>query len=223
VLTHHFAKVRLVKVKYIDTDNHFSPIERYGFFVENFSNIAKRKKFEMKKEDGMIDLSKLSFRHFIRQSFFQFMIGNDDHLLTENFRHNYVLFQNSEKYIPMAFDFNQSVFSGFTNRRQSSLFSARRIPCHLYKREVFLKTLEDFLNKKEMAIDLIREEKGLDQNIIDSLLEYMEANFSVLEKILAEGSIYLNPYLESTFEASTGELTFIESERFCMVSNQEDY
>ena len=107
ILTEKSFKVRLLKVKYVDSAGDNKPLERFGFLIEDKSVMAKR--------NGM----KVTKRKLLNQDFcdrvsldlmtvFQYMIGNTDWSITSLHNIKVITLDSASKPIPVPYDFDYS-------------------------------------------------------------------------------------------------------------------
>jgi hypothetical protein len=102
-----------------------------GFFIEDNSTVAKRHGGEVfKRTIHPLNQDKLSS---IRNTFFQFMIGNTD--FSQAYRHNVKLFYINKEMIPIPYDFDMSglvntsyaVVSQINNKKLQNTYVTQRI------------------------------------------------------------------------------------------------
>ena len=107
ILTENSFRVRLLRVNYVDPRGKETPIERYGFLIEDKSVMAKR--------NGMKDIK----RKLLNQEFcdrpsldlmtvFQYMIGNTDWSITKLHNIKLIAKDSAATPIPVPYDFDYS-------------------------------------------------------------------------------------------------------------------
>jgi hypothetical protein len=79
ILTERSFRARLARLTYVDSREKIKPYTRYGFFIENTTNMANRLNGESIENVGAFNiLAKIKKKDQAFQSVFQFMIGNPD-------------------------------------------------------------------------------------------------------------------------------------------------
>ena len=120
VLSPASFRVRLARIDYVD-DGGKAIASRYGFFIEDLDDVAKRNGMREAKLPERIAISSLSPRHAALYSLFQHMIANHDWSMRagpagEECCHNAKLIAPAQGVaagvIPIPYDFD---FSGFVN------------------------------------------------------------------------------------------------------------
>ena len=113
-------KVRLVKVKYQDTENRLKrdSIVRYGFLIESASGLADRVDGKQVKIPG-VSLASLNKQQAAKAFIFNYMIGNSDWSLiaakgSDDCCHNVHLFSIDSERFMVPYDFD---LSGLVNAR----------------------------------------------------------------------------------------------------------
>jgi len=107
ILTEKSFKVRLLKVKYVDSAGDSEPLERFGFLIEDKSIMAKR--------NGMKDIKrKLPNQDFCDRpsldllTVFQYMIGNTDWSISQSHNIKLIAIDSASTPIPVPYDFDYS-------------------------------------------------------------------------------------------------------------------
>ena len=77
VLTPKSFRVRLARVDYVEAGRPNSVLSRYGFFVEDVDDVARRNRLQ-EMEGGNVAFVRLSAADTARFAIFQYMIGNVD-------------------------------------------------------------------------------------------------------------------------------------------------
>ena len=116
-ITDESLKVRLAKIEYIDSDDGDDVASRYGFFIEDTDDAAKR--LNLKEVDvADIDVTQLNKNAAARFALFQYMIGNLDWSMHngppgDDCCHNTKLVGDEDamtELLPIPYDFDYSGF-----------------------------------------------------------------------------------------------------------------
>jgi hypothetical protein len=119
VLSPASFRVRLAQIDYVDSGKPVAT--RYGFFIEDLGDVARRNTMQEGKLPAMIPINSLSPRHAALYALFQHMIANHDWSMRagpagENCCHNAKMITPARGVaagaIPIPYDFD---FSGFDN------------------------------------------------------------------------------------------------------------
>lgn len=119
VLSPASFRVRLAQIDYVDGGK--TVASRYGFFIEDLGDVARRNSMQEGKLPAMIPINSLSPRHAALYAMFQHMIANHDWSMRagpagEDCCHNAKMLTPargvSAGAIPIPYDFD---FSGFVN------------------------------------------------------------------------------------------------------------
>ena len=105
-------RVRLATVDYVDA-NGKPIISRYGFFIEDLDDVAKRNGLSEARVGDRIVASQLDPAHAARTALFMYMIGNLDWSMRagpagEGCCHNSRLLSGRPALVPVAYDFDYS-------------------------------------------------------------------------------------------------------------------
>lgn len=110
-LTDKSFGARLMRVTYVDSDGKEKPITRFGFVIEDDTDLADRIGEELLKSDG-ISYDELDSRQTSLISVYEYMIGNTDFSFIRgpagaDCCHNIVLFSGADNLItPIPYDFD---------------------------------------------------------------------------------------------------------------------
>ena len=111
-LTPHSHKVRLATVDYAEPNGKVS-ISRWGFFIEDLDDLAKRNGLSEARVADRINAAQLEPSHAARTALFMYMIGNLDWSMRagpqgEGCCHNSRLLSGGAALVPVAYDFDYS-------------------------------------------------------------------------------------------------------------------
>ena len=155
-----------------------------AFLVETEDHYAHRTK-TIVIEDGVLRSSILSRSHFLKMSFFQFMIGNPDYAIPN--KHNVEILQTlDKKYIAVPYDFD---YSGLVDTDYA--IPHQSLPISKVTQRIFLaknvnlaeaKATADFYNKQEDAFyATIEEADYLNEKDKKYAKNYLKGFFKILK------------------------------------------
>lgn len=189
VLTDSSFRVRLLSINYIDSGNKRKPMHHYGFFIEPVEKLAERINcYEIKSPN-------LTQKNIIpatmdRMAIFNYMVGNYDWSIPG--QHNVKVFKpisiiQSGLSIAIPYDFDWTGFvnptyalpveeTGLENVRERLFTGVCR------SREVYLKRMEIFSEKKDEFYRIVNEFPYLDQRVKKDVSYYLDGFFDRLGK-----------------------------------------
>lgn len=110
-LTPYSFKTQLVQIEYRDINKKLPPVTRYGFFIENTKEMAKRLKAK-EKEVYELKRDSVDTKNYNTVCLFQYMIANADYKV--NIMHNIKIIKEkkTDTYYIIPYDFD---YSGIVN------------------------------------------------------------------------------------------------------------
>lgn len=185
LLTDLSFRVRLVRMKYLDTQKKRKPFEKYGFLIENYKKMVKRNKAKTVKEES-IALPKADFETSALFSVFQYMIGNTDWSIRSSHNTVLVTFPDHYNYFPVPYDFD---FAGIINTHYAvptpglPIKSVReRLYRGFCKSEAqFKKTFAIFNEKKAAIYALYKEFPLLSTKTKKRALKYLDEFYKIID------------------------------------------
>lgn len=167
-LTDWSFRVRLLRVRYLESSDGREVDTTYAFLIEHDSQLAKR--IGMKVDDAeSTTIAALDSAHTNIVSVFQFLIGNTDFspikgMPGEACCHNHVLLKNDDTQISVPYDFDVSGIVAPPHARPNPRFKLASVKQRLYRgrcanNEHLDATLEIFRDRREAIYGLIA---GLD-------------------------------------------------------------
>lgn len=111
IVTDYSFRVRLLRIRYIDTGARTRNFERYGFLIEPLDMLERRMEVE-EVEDIVLRYSSFVPDIMDRMSIFQYMIGNTDWQVASYHNINIVKKEGSILGVSIPYDFD---YSGFVN------------------------------------------------------------------------------------------------------------
>lgn len=184
VLTDYSLRVRLLKIKYINTANVNDTLSRYGFVIEQPEDLAARTKAELLKATNLHPNS-FDRRHMTLIDLFEFMIGNTDWSTTEP--HNIVIVSTNpfEKPLPVPYDFD---WSGLVNAPYAvpmehlglSSVTERLFMGFCRTPDEYLEAFAVLNQKKESIYSLIQGFEYLPLKERNSMIRYLDGFYQII-------------------------------------------
>ena len=184
LITPYSLRVRLVKLRFVDTGKDNQATEDWTFMIEPSDHMTKRLNSVFIKSDqlsirtinrGMMDMVAL----------FQYMIGNGDFSVTG--RHNLKIMtlkdQEIPGFVPVPYDFDYTglVNAHYAHPRESLGIKTVREryflgPCR--NRNIQIEAIRNFAAYRDEIIDYIDAFEYLDDNEKADMIGYLESYFS---------------------------------------------
>jgi hypothetical protein len=187
LVTPYSFRVRLVRLKFIDTGRKNRESEDWAFLIEPDDMMANRLKATVVKSN---ELSMRTVNHKVmdRLAMFQYMIGNGDYSVTG--RHNLRILAMETPgplgFIPVPYDFD---YTGLVNThyavpRESLGISSVRDryflgPCR--NRRIHMAAVQNLATYKDEIFDLIMTFEYLDEEEKSDMVGYIESFFQEAE------------------------------------------
>jgi hypothetical protein len=199
LLSPYSFRVRLIKVKYVDTGRKNKEYDAWGFFIEPEDLLAERLDAYPLKLDNLA-LSQIDAGILDIMAVFQYMVGNADYSIRG--RHNVKLLKSKDAdkiyAIPVPYDFD---YSGFVNANYAipgdnlGLTSVTQRyflgPCRT--EESYEQTFRYFFDRKEEIYKLIESFEYFDEKEKITAIDYLDEFFSK-----AVSSAYIKKNILST-------------------------
>jgi hypothetical protein len=189
VLTDNSFRVRLLRVKYINTARQSKPISKFAFVIEPDEVLAKRIN-SVEVETPILSQKNIKPEIMDRMAIFNYMIGNTDWSVPNY--HNVVILSQGMSERPdlgiiVPYDFD---YSGLVDADYAIPFEGlgiKSVRDRLYigicrSQDVFLNALREFLNKKEEFYKVITEFPYLDERSKKDMIYYLKGFFSRFDK-----------------------------------------
>lgn len=192
LLTDYSFRVRPMRISYVDSKKGGKPIVRFGFFIEDIDDVAKR---NGKKK---LDIPDIPFRELEPgtssiMSLFQFMIGNLDWAATSGPRedrccHNTRLIGESNEAIPkfpIPYDFDSTGLVDAHYAAPPNQLKMRNIRQRLYRgfcknKPQLGETVSLFNQKKQEILGLVEQNTWLNDRSRTSSLRYLEGFYDII-------------------------------------------
>lgn len=189
VLTDSSFRVRLFKINYINTFKQTKTISTYAFFIEPLDLLAER------MNSMPIDVVALSQKNIVpemmdRMAVFNYMIGNTDWSVPG--QHNCKILVSREpgagelgQIVPYDFDYSGLVNASYAIPQENlgiETVRERVYLGHCRSDDEFLKTLQEFAEKKQSLYNVINEFPYLTEKEKKSMLQYLDQFYSGFDK-----------------------------------------
>jgi hypothetical protein len=184
--------VRLAHITYVDTEEDRDTITRYGFFIEDEEHVAMRSGWEALEvpqvPPDVYDQVQLNLVEV-----FQYLIGNTDWDAFKNAPDEDACCHNVKvvgdmvgPVFPIPYDFD---FSGIIDTRYATpdpSLRMRNVRQRQYRgicrpREEIDSTLQVFQDLKDDVYALYRTQQGLDEDVLEDTIEYIDEFYETIE------------------------------------------
>ena len=130
-------RVRLLRIRYVESDGSEDPIDTYGILIEHREQLAKRIGMELDESESTT-VAALDSAHTNVVSLFQFLIGNTDFspikgVPGERCCHNHELLKNDDTQISVPYDFDISGIVSPPHARPNPRFNLKDVRERLYR------------------------------------------------------------------------------------------
>lgn len=189
VLTDTSFRVRLVKIKYINTYKPTKPISSFAFFIEPADLLAERVGAMLTDRTGLTQRNMDPYM-MTRMSVFNYMIGNTDWSVPN--QHNCKIListlpDRASTGIIVPYDFDYSGLINATYAVPHESLPIETVRERLFQGlcrsdEEFLSILGEFAAKKEAFYDVINNFPYLDEKEKKSMISYLDQFFDGINK-----------------------------------------
>jgi len=188
LITDYSFRVKLVKIKYIDTGRDNRVSEYWGFLVEPEDIMAERLyAYPIKMDNASYRLT--DTLNTATMNIFQYMIGNTDYSISG--RHNIKLIKSKDHtklfLIPIPYDFDYSGLVNTTYARPNPALGISHVTQRYYNGvcetdKVFLETLNRFKNKKDVVLNYIDSFPHLNSKNKKYVTKYIREFYEEIER-----------------------------------------
>lgn len=185
ILTPESFQVRLVKINYKDSEDETNTLSRYGFFIENYKNMAKRNG-KIPRYDKRIHQDYTIINKITKLAIFQYMIGNTDWGVPT--LHNIKLISKTpnSRLIAVPYDFDWASLVNAPYATPNEKLDIKSIHERLYRgyqrtSEELESIFIEFRLKKEMLYNLYINCSYLDENEKERVLNYFDEFYEILD------------------------------------------
>jgi len=186
LITDYSFRVRLLRIKYIDTGKREKTYIKYGFLIEPVDLLEQRldvfeiENLHLKYKDMIPDM-------LDRMAIFQYMIGNTDWQVISYHNIKIVKGASQLKAVPIAYDFDYSGFvntayavpaeiTGLDNVRQRYFLGACRPD------STYLRILGEFMNNRDNFFEVIENFDLIDEQSKKFVTRFLEDFFSLFNR-----------------------------------------
>jgi hypothetical protein len=185
-------RARLLRVKYVNSEENGGGQERYAFLIEHKNRLGARYGLEDLKVDRTT-VASIQPDRLNLTSVFEFLIGNTDFSPVagapdDECCHNYVLFGNNiDPIIAIPYDFDQSGFVDAPYAVVNEHFRIRSVRQRLYRgrcanNEYIAASLQKFRDSREEIYTLIDGQVGLKPKVRKDLIRYVDSFYKLIDK-----------------------------------------
>jgi hypothetical protein len=177
---------RLAKITYQDTADSSRTITRYGFFLEDDDDVARRNGGKILPMVGG-DLDEMDPAQLDLVTVFQYLIGNTDWsvLMIHNIR--LVQVEGHPYFLPLAYDFDWSGVVNASYARPDARLGTRNVRERVYrgacrKVEDLAPALARISERRDSIRDAFATLPDLDPKRRDDVLQYLEDGFRMIAR-----------------------------------------
>jgi hypothetical protein len=192
LLTPQSFRVRLLRIRYVDSAGDWDDQVRYAFLIEHKNRLGKR----IDAKDIKIEktaLETLQPEHLNLTSVFQYLIGNTDFSPIapapyDECCHNYELFErDGELLVAIPYDFDQSGFINAPYAIPAAQFHIETVRQRVFRgrcanNEYLDASIARFQETRESIFELLETHEGMTKMTRSSLLRYVNAFYKVIDK-----------------------------------------
>ncbi len=184
-------RVRLLQVRYVDSEDRRDEQVRFAFLIEHKNRLAKRldrKDLEIERTTvGAIQPNQLNLT-----SIFEFLIGNTDFspIAGASYNeccHNYVLFGNDvDPLLAIPYDFDQSGLVDAPYAVPPEQLRIRSVRQRVYRgrcvnNEYIEESISKFRNSRDALYALVAEQERLDSGVRKSIVRYIDDFYEIID------------------------------------------
>lgn len=186
LVTDYSFRVRLLRIKYIDTGKRERHYNRYGFLIEPMDLLERRL--------GVFEIRNLNLKYtdmipdmLDRMAIFQYMIGNTDWQVISNHNIKIVKDPNQRLAVPIAYDFDYCGFVKTAYAIPAEITNISDVTQRYYlgacrPDTTSLRILGEFMNKKDDFFDVIENFDLLGQKSKKFDTKFLEGFFDLYRR-----------------------------------------
>lgn len=187
IITDYSLRVRLVRVKYVDTSGKFKAATRFAFFIENIDQLATRQnaiRIETKSiRDLQTEIETLGDTYL-----FQYLIGNTDWSIPA--MHNIYIIKSTDptkqKPYVIPYDFDYAGIVNASYAIPDELLGTKSVRERVYRGVCLpdpglLKSAEQILQKKDAIYALYEQDTLMSKTNKRNTIRYLDEFFTILE------------------------------------------
>lgn len=192
LVTPQSFRVRLLRIRYVDSAGELDDQVRYGFLLEHKNRLGKRiDAKDLKIEETAV--AALQPDHLNLTSVFQYLIGNTDFspIAPEPDNeccHNYVLFERKgEPLIAIPYDFDQAGFVNAPYAIPAEQFRIQTVRQRVFRgrcaNNAYLEaSIARFQEVRDEILRLLETQEGLTKTTRSSLLRYVKGFYKIIDR-----------------------------------------
>jgi len=184
-------RARLLRVKYVNSEENGGGQERYAFLIEHKNRLGARYGLEDLKVDRTT-VASIQPDRLNLTSVFEFLIGNTDFSPVagapdDECCHNYVLFGNDiDPVIAIPYDFDQSGFVDAPYAVANERFRIRSVRQRVYRgrcvnNEYVEASLRRFKDRRDAIYKLVYEQEGLESRVRKKIIRYVDDFYELID------------------------------------------
>lgn len=180
VLTPLSHRTRLARIRYVQTPDTTKVVTRYGFFIEDDEEMAKRNNGRLLMQTGGT-FNQMAAGQMDLVSVFQYLIGNTDWSVFAIHNIRIIDVQGGE-YQPVAYDFDFSGLVGSAYASPDQRLPIKSVKDRLYRGpcraiEDLMPVLARFHQAKDTMYSVLTEVPGLDPKRAKEATDYLDGFF----------------------------------------------
>lgn len=184
LLTDLSFRVRMARITYIDSQKKEKSFTKYGFFIEDYKQMARRNNAETVNITS-IQPEQADFETSTLVSVFEYMIGNTDWSIRSSHNMRLLTIGNNPKYVPVPFDFDQCGLIDAHYARPDLALPIRSVRERLYRgfcdnEAQFNRTFAIFHKHKKEIFSLFQNFSPLPEKIKKRNLKYLEKFYDII-------------------------------------------
>jgi hypothetical protein len=183
-------RVRLLRIRYVESDGSGDVIDTYGVLIEHRDQLAKRIGMEVDDSESTT-VAALDGAHTNVVSLFQFLIGNTDFspikgVPGERCCHNHELLKNDDTQISVPYDFDISGIVSPPHARPNPRFNLKNVKERLYRgrcanNERLETSLAMYRDRRDAIYGLISDLEPMSKSEKTKTTRYVENFYKVID------------------------------------------
>lgn len=187
IITDYSLRVRLIRVRYVDTSGKFKESTRFAFLIEDIDQLAQRHN-AIRIETKSIRDQKMEIKILTDAYLFQYLIGNTDWSIPG--MHNIYLIKSADptlqKPYVIPYDFDYAGIVNTTYAVPDEHLGTQSVRERVYRgvclpEAYLLKSAEQIVQKKEKMYAIYENETLLSKTNKRNTLKYLDDFFEILE------------------------------------------
>jgi hypothetical protein len=185
-LTDFSYRSRLAKVTYADTKDPARTVTRYGFFLEDDDDMARRnggKLFPMvggaleEMDPALLDL----------MTVFQYLIGNTDWSVIMSHNVRLVQIEGQQSFMPVGYDFDWSGIVSATYARPDAKLGTKHVRERVYRgacrpMDALQPTLQQVIERRDSILDAFAALPDLEPKRLRDIVGYLDEGFKTISR-----------------------------------------